>query len=75
MESLYFGPSASTGIFHNEIRKSLMGLTGQQTYMTTNWCGEQVMKTIQKPESMSGKMRRKGNNPKVKQKQLLHERS
>ena len=28
MERLYFGPTASSGIFHNEVRKALQGLQG-----------------------------------------------
>ena len=28
MERLYFGPTASSGIFHNEVRKTFSGLTG-----------------------------------------------
>lgn len=28
MERLYFGPTASSGIFHSELRKSLSGLKG-----------------------------------------------
>ena len=28
MERLYFGPTASSGIFHSEVRKALAGLTG-----------------------------------------------
>ena len=31
MERLYFGPSASSGIFHNEIRKAFAGLQGVTT--------------------------------------------
>ena len=28
MERLYFGPTASSGIFHNEVRKAFSGLIG-----------------------------------------------